>query len=94
MNLQDARATDLTDSVGASAILSARFGRSFSIDSIQQLIKQNRLRAFLFVGGILTERTRELHTRGKDLLFLRADLEALPPPKRPGRPSSKQSIIG
>jgi hypothetical protein len=89
MDLHDARATDLTDSVGASRILSERFGKPYSVDSVQQLVKQNRLRAFLFADGVLTERTPGLHTRGKDLLFLRADLYALERPQRPGRPVAK-----
>jgi len=89
MDIQHAMARDLTDSVGASKLLSERFGRNFSIDSVHQLVKQNKLRAFMFNEGKLTERAPTTQTRGKDLLFLYADLYALEPPKKPGRPSDK-----
>ncbi|EFH88949.1 hypothetical protein [Ktedonobacter racemifer] len=87
MNINQAMAKDLTDSVGASRLLSRRFNRSFSVDSLHQLVKQNKLRAFMFHEGELIERTPDIHTRGKDLLFLYADLYALEPPRKPGRPS-------
>ena len=86
MNIQNAMATDLTDSIGASKVLSTRFNKSYSVDSVHQLVKQNRLRAFMFHQGKLVERTPGAHTRGKDLVFLYADLYALEPPKKPGRP--------
>jgi hypothetical protein len=86
MDIQRAMARDLTDSLGASNVLSERFGRAYSVDSVHQLVKQNRLRAFQFLEGKLTERTPDANTRGKDLIFLYADLYALEPPKRPGRP--------
>jgi len=89
VDIRRAMAMDLTDALGASRILSHRFGRPFSVDSVHQLVKQGRLRAFLFQEGELVERQPETQTKGKDLLFLRADLYSLEPPKRPGRPSGK-----
>lgn len=86
MDIQQAMARDLTDSIGASKILTDRFGRNFGVDSVHQLVKQNKIRSFLFYEGALTERTLETNTRGKDLIFLKADLYALEPPKRAGRP--------
>ena len=80
-------ASDLTDSIGASSLLSERFGSSFSVDSVQQLVKQNKLRAFMFREGKLVERTSAENTRGKDLIFLRADLYAVERPRKVGRPA-------
>jgi hypothetical protein len=86
MDIRQAMATDLTDSVGAAKLLSKRFHRNFSVDSVHQLVKQKKLRAFLFDDGELVERAATPRTRGKDLLFLYADLYALEPPRKPGRP--------
>ncbi len=92
MDIHQAMAADLTDSIGASKVLSERFGRNFGVDSVHQLVKQNRLRAFLFQEGKLVERSPDTITRGKDLIFLYADLYALERPHRPGRPSAKTNI--
>jgi hypothetical protein len=89
MDIQQASASDLTDSVGASKILTERFGRSFGIDSVHQLVKQNKIRSFLFQDGSLIERMPDASSRGKDLIFLRTDLEAIEQPKRPGRPAQQ-----
>lgn len=91
MNIQEAMAGDLTDSVGASRRLSERFGRSFGVDSVHQLVKQNKVRAFLFQEGTLTERVSDGTTRGKDLIFLRADLDEVELPKRAGRPARAEA---
>lgn len=87
MNIEQARATDLTDTVGATAILSERFSRRYSIDSLWQLVKQNRLRAFMFHEGKLVERAPDATTRGKDLIFLIPDLYDVEPPRPVGRPA-------
>lgn len=87
MDIQHAMARDLTDTVGAAHVLAERFGRSYSVDSLHQLVKQNKLRAFMFQDGVLTERIPGVSTRGKDLLFLYADLHDVNLPNRPGRPA-------
>lgn len=90
MNIDEARATDLTDTDGAAKILAERFGRpQYSIESVKQLVKQNRLRSFLFLDGRLVERSADVSTRGKDLIFLASDLYELPLPRPVGRPSAK-----
>ena len=86
MDIKRAMARDLTDSLGASQLLSYRFGKEYSIHSLHQLVQQNKLRSFLFKNGELAERVPNENTRGKDLIFLKADLYELPPPNRPGRP--------
>ena len=89
MNLDHALLRDVTDSEGAAALLSDKFNRPFSVDSVHQLVKQGKLRALIFRGGILIERTTANHTRGKDLFFLYADIQKVPQPNRPGRPEAK-----
>lgn len=89
MDISQAMARDLTDSVGASKVLSERFGRAFSVDSVQQLVKHNKLRAFMFDDGKLVERLPSANTRGKDLIFLYVDLYNVEPPKKPGRPPAQ-----
>lgn len=89
MDIQKAKVSDLTDVAGASYYLSQRFGKSFGIDSVHQLVKQNKLRSFLFENGVLAERNTSIKTRGRDLLFLRPDLEQLEPPKPVGRPMGR-----
>ncbi len=91
MDIQDVKVNEITDTVGATRMLATRFGRPYSVDSLHQLVKQGRLRAFLFTDGVLVERVPGEQTRGKDLIFLRADLLALPQPKPVGRPKATAS---
>lgn len=97
MNINKMFVGDLTDAVGASNILSERFGRSednpFSVDSVSQLVKQKKLRAFMFIGGELVERKPDGPRRGKDLIFLKSDLLQVPMPGRPGRPKLEESKV-
>lgn len=73
---------DVTDSEGACVILAKRFGREvYGIDNLHQLVKRGKLRAFVFQSGRLVERHLEVSTRGRDLIFLKTDLESLPVPK-------------
>jgi hypothetical protein len=84
-------ASELTDTQGAIRILANRFKRDdYSEDSLHQLVKHGRLRAFMFQDGELRERNPDEKTRGKDLLFLYRDLVALPEPQR-GRPKTKKT---
>lgn len=89
IDIEAIRACDLTDSAGALRILERRFGKSYSHDSLRNLVKFGKLRAFMFADGEFVLRVPDERTRGKDLLFLRADLEALEPPNKPGRPPTK-----
>ena len=89
MDLQEAKLGDLTDVVGASLHLSQRFGRNFSIDSVYQFVNRNKLRSFLFENGVLVERQTSIQTRGRNLLFLRSDLDQVQPPKSVGRPTGR-----
>lgn len=89
MDVQEIKVRDLTDVVGASYYLSQRFGKSFGIYSVHQLVQQNKVRSFWFENGVLVERGTNIKTRGKGLLFLRLDLEQLEPPKPVGRPMGR-----
>lgn len=80
--------SEITDTLGGCKILSARFGRHFSEDSLRQLVKRGKLRAFVFKHGDLVEREPNEDTQGKDLILLRSDLERLPKPQV-GRPRLK-----
>ncbi len=97
MNINKMFVGDLTDAVGASKILSERFGRPddnpFSVDSVSQLVKQNRLRAFMFIDGQLVERQQDGPRRGKDLIFLKSDLLQVPMPGKPGRPKQQEAKV-
>ncbi len=95
MNIADIKVKDLTDSDGASTVLSDRFHKDYSVDSVHQLVKKGRLRAWIFQKGVLVERTPETQTRGKDLLFLFSDLQAVPLPRKAGRPkeTSARDVI-
>lgn len=68
MNIEDARAADLTDTIGAAALLKC------SIETIRQLVFKRELRCFCFVDGVLVE----TNAKGKSALFLRQDVLALP----------------
>lgn len=89
MNLENICITEITDSVGASARLTERFEHSFGVDAVRMLVKAGRLRSLLFQDGILVWREKDAVTRGKDLIFLRADLEDVPKPRRRGRPGQE-----
>lgn len=78
----------ITDTVGASRRLTERFGRSFGIDSVHAYVKTGKLRAFRFESGELVRHQPTGTRGGKDLIFLRSDLEEIEPPKRAGRPSA------
>ncbi len=69
MNIQDARAVDLTDTTGAALILDC------SVETIRQLVFKKQLRCFCFMDGVLTE----VSAKGRSALFLRQDVEGLPP---------------
>lgn len=77
-----------TDTVGASRRLTERFGRSFGIDSVHAYVKTGKLRAFRFESGELVRHQPTGTRGGKDLIFLRSDLEEIEPPKRAGRPAA------
>ncbi len=79
---------DLTDSVGAASILARKFGGSYSVEALRQLVKNDRIRCLIFEGGVLTERHPGKNTRGRDVFFLRSDIEALERPRR-GRPEKQ-----
>ena len=89
MNIQDAKATDLTDTAGACAILKC------SSETIRKHVMKGTLRCFHFQGGVLVERSTEGKTRGRDTLFLRDDVEAMPRPEpvgwKPGRPRKERA---
>lgn len=88
MNLETIMLSDLTDTQGAMLRLSARFNRPVSDESIRQYVKANKLHPLIFEQGVLVERTASAKTRGRDLFFLLADLDAMPEPKT-GYPSGK-----
>ena len=92
IDLTQCTLADLTDSVGAARIISKRHGIVYSPESVRQLVKQNRLRCLMFENGILVERNPSELTRGRDLFFLRSDIEALARPKR-GRPEKKDDHV-
>jgi hypothetical protein len=80
----------LTDSEGACLILAERFEREvYEMNSLHQLVKTDKLRAFVFKLGQLVQRQHGVETRGRDLLFLKSDLSKLAKPKV-GRPAKKQ----
>lgn len=89
--LASIRATDLTDSTGALTILAKRFGKEYSHDSLRNLVKSGKLRSFIFEDGRFVERVPGNDTRGKELMFLAADLDALPLPRPVGRPKRQFS---
>jgi hypothetical protein len=93
MNINKMFVGDLTDAVGASILLSKRFEKPFSVDSISQLVKQQRLRAFMFIEGELVERQPSGARRGKDLIFLKSDLLQVPMPGKPGRPRTEEAKV-
>ena len=68
---------EITDSEGAVLQLSARFGRTVSHDSLRQYVQKDQLRSFVFVRGVFSLRDPNTNTRGKDLFFLRKDLDAM-----------------
>ncbi len=76
----------ITDTAGASTRLTERFGRSFGVDSVHAYVKSGKLRAFRFEKGELVRHQPTGARGGKDLIFLRSDLEEVEIPKRPGRP--------
>jgi hypothetical protein len=81
----------ITDTVEASRRLTERFGRGFGVDSVHAYVKAGKLRAFRFEKGKLV-RHRPMGKRGgKDLIFLRSDLEEIEQPKRPGKPAKKEA---
>jgi hypothetical protein len=90
VSLQDLPLRMITNTEGALLRLRERFNQpGYSMDSIHQLVKHGKLRALVYVDGILVEKTEELQsTRGKDLFFLYSDLEKLPQPQR-GKPKKE-----
>lgn len=82
----------LTDTDGACTLLAKQFDRpEYSHDSLRNLVKQKKLRAFLFQNGVFTERVPDEDTRGKELLFLISDLKSLSLPRPVGRPKRQFS---
>lgn len=73
---------DLTDATGAVNILSQRFNRPYNAEALHWHVKNGKLRALMFVNGVLVERASSVNRRGRDLIFLRSDLEAFQEPKR------------
>ena len=89
ISLQDLPLRLITDSEGALLRLRDRFGQpNYSMDSLHQYVKSGRLQAFIYVRGVLVEKTEERQSRGRDLFFLRSDLEKLPMPQR-GHPKKE-----
>jgi len=79
--------SDITDTVGASKLLTERLRHNIGVDSVHKLVREGRLRAWMFLDGELVERRGA--ERGKDLIFLKADLQALHPPLR-GNPNIRE----
>ena len=77
---------DITDTVGASTILSERLKHSVGVDSVHKLVRNGKLRAWMFQDGELVVREPGVKHRGKDLIFLKADLAAIKP-FRAGNPN-------
>jgi hypothetical protein len=74
---------DITDTIGASRYLTERLGHSVGVDSVHKLVREGRLRAWMFQDGELIAREpKSSKSRGKDLIFLKADLQGLRPVKR------------
>lgn len=92
--LKNALASDLTDTVGAADLLTKRLGRNISVDTVHNLVREGRLHAYVFQDGELVPRPMDRPTRGKDLLFLKADLYAMTPPPGPGNPTFKSDNPG
>ncbi len=69
MDITEARAIDLTDTTGAALMLDC------SVETIRQLVFKKQLRCFCFMDGVLTE----VSAKGRSALFLRDDIEKLPP---------------
>jgi len=74
--------SDLTDSTGAVSILAQRFNRPYTREALHWLVKRDKIRALMFENGTLVERKPDASTRGKDLFFLRSNVEAMAEPKR------------
>lgn len=72
---------DITDTFGAAAHLTERMGHSIGVDSVHKLVRNGKLRAWMFQQGELVVR-QPGQTRGKDLIFLKSDLAAITPVKR------------
>lgn len=88
MDINQLLIAEITDAEGACQILSERFGRPYKMDALHQLVKRDKIRAFVFSAGRLVERSPAVETRGRDLIFLRLDLAELPEPKV-GKPLAK-----
>jgi len=72
---------DLTDTEGAAGILAERFKRHVSVDSVHRFVRDGALPAWIFQHGEITQRNPEQPSKGKDLLFLKADLYTMTPPQ-------------
>ena len=89
------RVRELTNISGASRRLSTRFRRSFGTSSVQKLVDNKKIRAFIFdEDGQLVERAAGPEARGREIFFLRADLELVEEPARPGRRWEKKEQAG
>lgn len=86
-DIRDYLVGDITDTTGASKHLTDRFHRSIGIDSVHKFVREGRLRAWMFQDGQLIPREKDQDMRGKDLIFLKADLDAMKPPRKPGNPN-------
>ena len=83
----------ITDSEGACTILSERFGHKYEVNALHQLVKRDKLRAFVFQQGKLVERSHKVETRGRDLIFLKEDLAALPVPRVGKPPKQREQLL-
>ncbi len=83
---------DLTDTDGAVKILSRRFNREYNRDTIHLYVRQGKIQAYIFQGGELVPRDESNITRGKDLIFVRADIAGLEKPRSPGKPT-KEAVL-
>ena len=83
---------DLTDTDGAVKILCRRFNREYNRDTIHLYVRQGKIQAYIFQGGELVPRDPKHPTRGKDLIFVRADIEGLEQPRSPGKPTKVKVI--
>ncbi len=90
INVKSMLVGDLTDTVGAAKILSARLERSVSVDAVHNFVREGRLQSYMFQDGELMPRPPKQPTRGKDLLFLKAHLLGMEPPSKPGNPNFRQ----
>jgi hypothetical protein len=77
---------DLTDTEGAALLMASRFKHSVSVDSIHRFVRDGLLPSWIFRRGELVRRDPSQSTKGKDLLFLKADLYTMTPPQR-GNPN-------